>query len=152
MQCKVMNHICNSFWCSLKNSKKLSKKAEFVANSNRSSFLLRPISYALNFMSKERYHKVTQTYQVSYHLYYFTVLQKLSFLRNNNFGHILGGFSQITLLNKCGQILLKFGPVMKRKACYGILLSLENFKKLSQKTDFLARFWRFSNYAFSYTL
>ena len=49
-------------------------------------------------------------------------------------------------------ISLKFGPVMKRKACYGFLESLENFKKLSQENHFLARFRRFFNYAVSYAL
>ena len=41
---------------------------------------------------------------------------------------------------------------MKCKACYGFLESLENFKKLSQKNHFLARFRRFFNYAVSYAL
>ena len=43
----------------LKIPRNQAQKVEFVANSNRSSVLLCPISYDANFMPKERHHKVT---------------------------------------------------------------------------------------------
>ena len=77
--------------------------------------------------------------------------QMFSYQQRYNFRLLLSGVFLCNPL-KCGQICLKFWPVMQcnimHQAYDGFYFTLKKHLKLSQKNDFLTHFERFLVYAF----